>query len=177
MDDEQFDGFVRRARMDLSSPLLYLDSTAAEGRARAYLEVYRPRGDSGDYLARLIAESESDKSSWDALAMIAQALIRKGEALPAALTGWAIDVLADQMAKRGEERRPRPSTGSDAYAGRDWNYYHYIRRLEERWNLKPTRNEASESCCGCEVVAAATGRPYKTVERIWLRRSREMRKA
>ena len=177
MDEDQFAYFVRFARKYFSSQELYLKSTAAQGRALAYLEVHHPRGDREEYLDRLIRESASDKSSWDALNFIAQDLLLDGKRLPAELAKWTVDVLADGTAKRGEERRPRPAKGSDDNAGRDWNYYFYICRLRDRWNLTPTRNETSDARSGCDVVAAAKGEHYKTIAGIWTRRSDEMRKA
>ena len=191
MDDDQFDGFVCFARSYLSDPNLTLDSTAAEGRARGYLFRDRPRGDPDGFLARLIRESKYDKSSWDALNLIAQKLIREGGLLePTELAEWTADVLADQSAKRGHTTRPRPSKGGHATAGRDWNIYFLLGRLHTNWDLKPTRNvlqgrgynkeDLPMSCVeggsGCDVVGVAAGIPkYKTVEGIWIRCSHQMR--
>ena len=137
MDDDQFDGFVCFARSYLSDPNLTLDSTAAEGRARGYLFRDRPRGDPDGFLARLIRESKYDKSSWDALNLIAQKLIREGGLLePTELAEWTADVLADQSAKRRHTTRPRPSKGGHATAGRDWNIYFLLGRLHTNWDLK-----------------------------------------
>ena len=178
MDDDQFEQFVQFASSYFSSPGLFLNSTAAEGRARGYLLRDRPRGEKGDsLLTRFIAESQFDKSSWDALDLIAQELIRKGEPLPAALGKWTADVLADLVAERGQKRRPRPGKGHHATAGRDWNAYFLIDRLIKIWNLKPTRNEISEPCSACDVVADALDLPYKTVTRIWTTCSHQMHKA
>ena len=54
------------------TPALFMDSTAAEGRARGYLMVDLPRDGGDDFLSRLIDESVEDKSSWDALSLIAK---------------------------------------------------------------------------------------------------------
>ena len=106
MEDDQFHSFVQLARSYLSNPGLFMDSTAAEGRARGYLMVDLPRDGGDDFLSRLIDESVEDKSSWDALSLIAQELMRESEPLPDKLAKWAVDVLADQRAKRGDEKRP-----------------------------------------------------------------------
>ena len=177
MDDDQFDSFVQFARSYLSNPGLYLDSTAAQGRARGYLLVDQPRDGGEDFLARLIEESRNDKSSWDALNLIAQEMIRTGEALPEKLAEWTADVLADQSAKRRHKSRPRPGQGGHATAGRDWNIYFLIDRLHTKWNVKPTRNDASPPVSACDIVAAATELPYGTVARAWDRCSHQMRKA
>ena len=177
MDDQQFNEFVDYAQSYLSSPGLYLDSTAAEGRARGYLERDRPRGEGDQFLARLLGESWDDKSSWDALNLISQHLIRESEPLPAGLAEWTSDVVADQLAARGQKRRPRPRKGDHVTAGRDWNVYFLIDRLTKKWNLMPTRNDASEPESACDIVAKAAVLPYGTVTRIWNVCSHKMRKA
>ena len=178
MDDDQFDSFVEFARSYLSHPGLYLDSTAAEGKARAYLLLHRPRDGGDEFLATLIQDSKKNKSAWDALDLVAQDLLHRGDLLPGELAQWTRDVLTDQLAPRGQKRRrPRPSKGSHDTAGRDWNCYFLIDLLIKRWNLRPTCNEISESCSACDVVAVATGISLKTVQRIWTRCSHLMHKA
>ena len=176
MDEDQFDAFVQYACMHLSRNEPYLSLTAAQGRARGYFEVDRPRGDQ-DFLGRLLGESPRDKSSWDAVNMIAQDLIRDGETLPPKLAEWTVDVLADQLAKRGQERRPRPSKGGRATAGRDWHICYLIDRMNEKWNLTPTRNDISTTDSACDVLAVATDLPYGTIARIWNSRSHLLHKA
>ena len=177
MEDDQFHNFVQLARSYLSNPGLFMDSTAAEGRARGYLMVDLPRDGGDDFLSRLIDESVEDKSSWDALSLIAQELMRESEPLPHKLAKWAVDVLADQCAKRGDEKRPRPGSGGDARAGRDWNIYFLIDRLRTKWNINPTRNETSDPVSGCDIVAKASSLPYGTIARVWNERSHQMCKA
>lgn len=176
MDKDQFDAFVRFAKERLDTPGLYMTSTAAEGRARGYLMPNRPQGERAKFLTRLVDESSYDKSSWDALNLIGQKLIRTGKRLPCELADWTSDVLADQLAERQQQRRPRPAKGSHIKAGRDWNYYHLIQLLCDRWDLQATRNEMSPPRSACDVIATAADEPYKTVERIWSRCSHQMRK-
>ncbi len=167
MDEDQLDKFVQFARSYLSNPGRFVDITAAEGRARAYLMAHQPSDSGDDLLVRFIKESHNDKSSWDALNKIAQELIRKGDPLPLKLAEWTADVLADQSTKRGHKKRARPGKGGHATAGRDWNTYFLIDLLHKNWNITPTRNEVSDAESACDIVAKATGIPYGTVARIW----------
>ena len=177
MDKDLFESCVRIAKARLNTPTgLHLTSTAAEGRARGYLTRHLPQKDRQQHLTRLIDESPYDKSSWDALDLIAQKLIRTGKRFPRELADWTSDVLADQMAKRGEKRRPRPAKGSHKKAGRDWNYYWLVEELAKSANVDPTRNdETKPKRSPCDAVAVASGVPYKTVARIWSDCSHQMR--
>ena len=167
MNEEQVDKLVKYARSYLSNPNLLLKSTAAQGRAHAYLIAHQPRDGGEDFLVRLIEESYYDKSSWDALSMIAQVSIRNGKRLPKKLDEWTADVLENQSVKRGEKKRPRPGKGGRATAGRDWNIYFLIDDLCTKYNITPTRNDASDPVSACDIVAKATDIPYGTVARIW----------
>ena len=180
------------ARQIEKAPLYQLYGDPDGSLARQIDESLRDqlRGDPDELLARQIDESRNDKSAWDALNLIAQELIGKSGPLPAKLAEWTVDVLADQSAKRGHKKRPRPGKGGHSTAGRDWNCYFLIRRLEEVWSLRPTRNmvrsrgyskedlpkPCAEGGSGCDIVGVAAGIPkYKTVEGIWTRCSQEMR--
>lgn len=95
-------------------------------------------------------------------------LITKGDLLPLKLAEWTADVLADQSAKRGHKKRPRPRKGGHATARRNWNIYFLIDLLHKNWNITPTRNEATDDVISaCEIVAKATDTPYGTVARVW----------
>ena len=177
MDKDLFESCVRIAKASLSDPRRFLGSTAAQGLARAYLMPHGPRDGGEGFLAKLIEDSREKKSAWDALNLIAQDLLREGEPLPRDLAAWICDVLADQLAPRGQKRRPRPSRGSHRTAGRDWNFYFLVEELIKSGNLQATRNEVSQPWSACDAVAIATGKPYKTVARIWSRCSHQMRKA
>ena len=110
-------------------------------------------------LAGLIERSEDSKLEWDAVALIAQQALRSGEHFPQALADWVADVLARD--------RPRPTTGAQATAYRDFRWRLAIRHLQNAFGLAPTRNATSDADCGCDVVAEAADARYKTVEAVW----------
>ena len=139
--------------------------------ARGY-KILPPDGRSG-FLQRLLVGSGETRLAWDSVSLIAQELLRAGEALPAELAEWVADVL--------EGKHPRPSKGALPTRGRDRQIYLAVAHVAERFDLKPTRRrkpiEGGELpiCCAeggsaCDVVGAAYGVGYKAAERAWVER-------
>ena len=50
---------------------------------------------------------------------------------------------------------------------RDWILALTVDDVARHFNLKPTRNEATEEHCGCSIVAQATNRHENTVQNAW----------
>ena len=180
MDSAEFDrlvGFTRQAFGPRHQP--EWNETPAETRARVYRKVLPERG-RGEFLSRLMDESAESKQAWDSVKLIAESLLRYGERLPAELSRWLADVLADQGKPKTEQRRPRPTTGGSPDANRDWVICGAIYHVGVRFGLDPTRNgDGPEACCAeagsaCDVVGYAflgkANRGYKNTERIWSKR-------
>ena len=109
-------------------------------------------------LEAVIELSGTSKLEWDIASRIAQEALYGGQGLPQSLAGWAADVLAG--------KRPRPRTGSKTIA-RDIIFCIAVADLRDRFGLTPTKNSATGAHSACDVVAAAAGFSYKTVERAW----------
>ena len=123
------------------------------------------------WMIRLVHTSTEERWAWDALSLIARELIREGIPLPPELAQWVGDVLADQSVKKKElQRRPQPNAGRPTNHEQDRHICAIVRHLQRWYGLTPTRNEASEARSGCDAVAEALGKPYKTIEGIWNRR-------
>ena len=109
VDSAEFDrlvGFTRQAFGPRHQP--EWNETPAETRARVYRKVLPERG-RGEFLSRLMDESAESKQAWDSVKLIAESLLRYGERLPAELSRWLADVLADQGKPKTEQRgRGRP---------------------------------------------------------------------
>ena len=145
----------------------------AETAAVAYRSLPRSTGEREFMLSDLISKSKETRRAWDALNLIAQDLFRRKESLPPELAEWVADVLADQLAKtkRGQKRRPRPAKGAQGTKNRDDTLRSSICHLIRLFDLNATRNDGGPPLSACDVVAAVTKMPYKSVERIWNRRS------
>ena len=125
-------------------------------------------------------ESAESKQAWDSVKLIAESLLRDGERLPAELSRWLADVLADHGKPKKKRRRPRPATGGSLDANRDWVICGAVHHVGLRFNLPPTRNgDGPEACCAeggsaCDVLGRAflgnRRRGYKNTERIWGKR-------
>ena len=123
------------------------------------------------WMVRLVHTSADERWAWDALSLIARELIREGIPLPPELAQWVGDVLADQSVKKKElQRRPQPNAGRPTNHEQNRHICAIVRHLQRWYGLTPTRNEASEARSGCDAVAEALGKPYKTIEGIWNRR-------
>ena len=109
-------------------------------------------------LDAVIELSATSKLEWDIASRIAQEALYGGQGLPQSLADWAADVLAG--------KRPRPRTGSKTIA-RDIIFCIAVADLRDRFGLTPTKNSATDAFSACDVVAAAAGFGYKTVERAW----------
>ena len=172
MDDATFDKdveFIERAsaryRDDLPNYL-------ASGYDRIDDEVEKLA-----FLDHCIMGSEMRKDYWDAMRLIAQRQLRKGDPLPRALADWIKDVLMDRSArKREDKKRPRPAKGRPT-AVRDQNMRLAVDRLVKRgFNATRRLNKMPKGCAkggsACDVVAAAFGEDYKNTERICQNRKR-----
>lgn len=136
------------------------------------VSVYK-RGDASlqqSELSYLLAESQGIRMAWDSLNLIAQDWLREGKPLPPKLVEWVVEVLADQLVKKKEQRRPRPRGGAQRLRDRDIVLCLLVGELRCLCDLNATRNAGDPPVSACDVVAAAIGRPYKTVERIWNKR-------
>lgn len=123
-------------------------------------------------LARLIFASSVSRTAYDALAAIAVAIQDRNQNMPELLAEWLTDV--------NRERRPRPrqhGPSKDAHWGRDLHIAFCVYLLE-RAGLKPTRNDASATRSGCDIVAdvitTKIGIPlgYEGVKTVWKRYSK-----
>ena len=147
-----------------------LGLTGGELGASLYFTEAYPQSVRDGLVQTLIEASSRQKDSWDAVILIAGELIKRGEPLPPALSRWTTNILADQLSKRGEKKRPRPARGGHAKGGRDLIVRMEVANLCERFGLTPTRNKASEPRSACDAVAIALGENYDVIEAIWRNR-------
>ena len=135
--------------------------------AETIVSLYKTSRPEEAFPSFLIADSREKKGAWDGLIWIAQDLLRKGKPLPPDLAEWVADVLADQLAKKGQKRRLRPPEGPHPDFLRNLHLCELVSQLVCLGDLTPTRNGSSPPLSACDVVAAAAGLSYKRVERIW----------
>lgn len=147
-----------------------LGLTGGELGASLYFTEAYPQSVRDDLLQTLMAAAARQKDSWDAVVLIARELIKQGKALPPALSEWTTDVLADQLSRRGEKKRPRPARGGHAKGGRDLIVRMEVANLCEKFGLTPTRNKATEPRSACDAVAIVLGENYDVIEAIWRKR-------
>ncbi len=147
-----------------------LGLTGGELGASLYFTEAYPQSVRDGLLQTLIEASPRQKDSWDAVTLIARELIKQGKTLPPALSEWTVDVLADQLSRRGDKRRPRPARGGHPKGGRDLIVRLEVASLCEKSGLTPTRNKASEPRSACDAVAIALGESYDVIEAIWRKR-------
>ena len=70
-------------------------------------------------LRELIALSEVNKHMWDAVNLVAQTHLARGDLLPSSLAQWVTQVLRDQYIQPQKWKwRPRPSQGSPSGGAR-----------------------------------------------------------
>ena len=119
------------------------------------------------FVSDLIPHSKHERWAFDSLSVMAQAILRNGYMpMPEELADWAADVL--------EGRRKRPPKGEKRLAKRNLAIADTVLFIKGVFDLMPTRSGAGPSkCCAaggsaCDVVGAAYGMPYKTIEGIWL---------
>lgn len=147
-----------------------LGLTGGELGASLYFTEAYPQSVRDDLVQTLINASSRQKDSWDAVILIARELIKQGKSLPPALSEWTAGVLADQLSRRGEKKRPRPARGGHAKGGRDLIVRMEVANLCEKYGLTPTRNKASEPRSACDAVAIVLGENYDVIEAIWRKR-------
>ena len=115
-DEETFNREVKRIRRD------YGGNQEWEGWARQFAyHLYWCRQersreedapDLEPILTRMILLSQTNKYIWDAVNLVAQAHLTRGDSLPDPLACWIEHVLVDQhMEKQSEKHRPRPRKG------------------------------------------------------------------
>ena len=115
----------------------------------------------------LIDDSRETKGAWDGLKPGRTRPASKGKTTSPDLAGWIADVLADQLVKKGPKRRPRPSKGPHSEFNQNLLLCTLVDQLVCLFDLKATRNDGAPPVSACDIVAAAMGRSYKRVERIW----------
>lgn len=115
----------------------------------------------------LLADSQEAQWAWDALNLIAQDWLRKGKPLHPEAAEWIADVLADQLVEKEPKRRPRPRGRLRSQHPRDLFLCMLVDQLVCLFDLHATRNDSAPPRSACDVVAAAEGLSYKSVEGIW----------
>ena len=194
MDEEPFDKAVDFAEEIIRENFGTWRGDLGRKKVRAYELVSRLRRRDGpgqefpDYVRReFIRESEHSGASWDAVNELAVAALDKGP-LTRDLRCWARDVLKDQLLKRAERSRPRPTRGRnrDNYHARDVAIGEAVRRLvKPPWQLKQGRRNSKGDTCSpewesaCDAAGLAwnrlssknsdqlAGLTFRTVARIW----------
>ena len=170
-DAENFDEY-QYAKNFLNDPKTLEGMERSLAEMIVYLcETLRPQESVPSFL---IADSRETKGAWDGLNLVAQDLLRKGRPLPPDLAGWIADVLADQLVKKGPKRRPRPGKGPHSEFNQNLLLCTLISQLVCLFDLKATRNDGAPPVSACDIVAAARGKSYKTVERIWGKRELDL---
>ena len=165
MDDRKRRGLVDYVRRNYVDYCRDLWESPAKGFAYSYTAL--PPHGQDEFLRDLIEQSKQTKLAWDSVSLIAQEHLRAGPGLPPVLRDWVVEVLA--------RRKERPAKGSRATSGRDRMICFAVHSLKNRFELKPTRNDATvdkkpSHMSGCDVVAEAFDENYKTVERAWSNR-------
>ena len=156
MSEPAFDEVVGFARDAYLARFEHLWDKPVELALLMY-EVGSPQ-ERADELDAVIEMSATSRLEWDIASRIAQEALYGGHELPSSLSDWVGDVLAG--------KRPRPRTGSRTIA-RDMIFCIAVADLRDRFALTPTKNSATGAFSACDVVAAASGFSYKTVERAW----------
>lgn len=123
-------------------------------------------------LARFIFASSVSRTAYDALVAISVAIQDRNQNMPELLAEWLTEV--------DQEQRPRPrqhGPSKHSHWGRDLHIAFCVYLLE-RSGLKPTRNDASATISGCDIVAdlitSKIGMPlnYDAAKAIWKRYSK-----
>ena len=139
-----------------------------------------------DFLMQLIRSSNDTESAWHALRQISENIHRKRIfPIPAELSDWIVDVLADIPLPDEEKKRKCPTGRGrkpDANLFRDQSIYLTVTELEHR-GMYPTRISKPgkfNPCCAtggsaCDAVGIASNEihgqnlKYKTIEGIYLK--------
>ena len=123
-------------------------------------------------LRELIDLSRINKYMWDAVNLIAQEHLARGDPLPDSLAEWIEHVLVDQYIQSQKEKlRRRPAKGHRLVV-RDRMMCLAIESLVAR-GFKPIRKGGEAMACAeggsaCDIAGAAFFIGYKHVEDIWL---------
>lgn len=123
-----------------------------------------PTGENADQLVEL---AKKDGAAWDACLALISGCIERGEPVPQTLRKIAIAAL------RNKDSGPSKKTVWENLH-RDLVLCMAIAILEREGDLPPTRNDASESESGCDLVAEEAGEilrkeiAYGTLKKIWL---------
>ena len=172
LDKETFDREVSRIRRDYGGDRDWKDTA----RLFAYYLYWRVRepdqeGDNPDpelILRELIGLSQINKYMWDAVNLIAQEHLTKGDPLPDSLAEWIEHVLVDQyMQSQKEKLRPRPSKGLSKGV-RDRMMCMAIESLVARRYPETRRGgegiASAEGGTACDIVGKAFNTGYKNAE-------------
>ena len=175
LEPEIFDREVRRIRQTYGGDREWRNT--AELSAGYYL-YWRDRESDREedtfdllILRELIGLSRIDKYMWDAVRLIAQEHLTRGDPLPVPLAEWIEHVLVDQCFRLGREKlRPRPRTGR-RMVFRDLVMCWAIESLGAQGYM-PTRSGGRRMACAeggsaCDIVGKAFGIGYKYAEEIW----------
>ena len=171
LEPEIFNREVRRIRQTYGGDRKW--RTTAE--LSAYYLYWRDRESDREEdtfnLRELIDLSRIDRYMWDAVRLIAQEHLTRGDPLPVPLAKWIEHVLEDQSVRlRREKLRPRPRTGRRVVF-RDLVMCWAIESLGAQGYM-PTRSGGRRMACAeggsaCDIVGKAFGKGYKYAEEIW----------
>lgn len=177
-DKETFDRAVRSIRRTYGGDRKWQDTA----RRLAYYLYWRVREpdqeeDNPDpelILRELIDFSQINKYSWDAVNIIAQEHLTRGDPLPDSLAEWIEHVLVDQYIQSQKEKlRPRPAKGR-RMAVRDRMMCSAIESLVARGYTVMRSGgggmASAEGGTACDIVGKAFNTGYKNAEKIWTSR-------
>lgn len=119
--------------------------------------------------ARLLAWAETDAGGFDVLRLGIAHSLEQGEELPPAALTWLVRHL------RGELTRPKARAGAKTEFWLHMQVWNSVSWLVAVYDMKATRNDASEPTSACDAVADALAglglqpTTFHGVKRIWLR--------
>ena len=142
----------------------YREEQTSDGSMR-----YIPTGEHSEQLAEM---AKSDGAAWDACLMLASGCIDRGEPVPAPLRGAVIAAL---------RKKATGPAGKTVWGNlhRDLVLCMAISMYEDA-GIPATRNDASETQSGCDLVAVEAANilareiSYDTLKKIWLHNRRHV---
>ena len=176
LDEGTFYREVRRIRRDYGGDRDWKDTARLFGYY-LYWKV-RESGqdeDSGNperNLRELIGMSRINKYMWDAVNLIAQEHLTRGDPLPDSLAEWIEHVLVDQYIQSQKEKlRPRPAKGGRLVV-RNRMMCLAIESLVARGFTATRAGGRAKACAeggsACDIVGKAFFKSYTRAEEIWL---------
>lgn len=97
----------------------------------------------------VIRWASEDWEAFDGLRLCIAHALEHEKPIPPPIKGWLVEYL------RGEARQPRKKRGRKADDGRRSRIVGEVVATSSKFDLTPTRNEASEPFSACDVVAEA----------------------